>query len=103
MDFSAALQRRYGGAARSTGQLVPVMQNRTGKRAGYRRPLRTLHDGSQPALPGPMVFQDHKLCAALAGQPGVDRLAGLDEAATTQLDRPLGGRRHRFSGRRPPR
>ena len=51
------------------------------------------------AADGAVVLPDHRLRAGAARRPRDGRLAGVDQGAAAQLDRPLGGRRDRLPDR----
>ncbi len=75
------------------GQLVPRPGHGAGQRGGHRR--GTQRPRQLPGLqarPAPVDDADHGLRRAAAGRPGPAGLAGVDQAAAAQLDRPLRGR-----------
>ena len=86
------------------GQLVPGPGHRAGQRGGHRR--RAQRPRQLPGLqaqPAPVDDADHRVRGPAAGRPGRAGLAGVDQAAAAQLDRPLGGRAGRVPQRRPAR
>ncbi len=86
------------------GEVVPERPDRARERAGARRPLRAVRRRGRVAPHGAVVLPDHRLRAGAARRPRHGRLAGVDQGAPAQLDRPLGGRRdplpHRGAGTR---
>ena len=86
------------------GELVPVLPDRAGQRAGRGRPLLALRLRGHPPGDRRLVLQDHRLRRGTAGvvrSPARLARAGHDHAA--QLDRPQRGRGVRPSRGRAPR
>src|SRR5438552_1312107 len=85
------------------GELVPVVPDRAGQRAGGGRPLLALRLGGHQARDRGLVLQDHRLRRGAAGvvRPAA-RLARARDDHAAELDRQERGRRVRPAGRRPP-
>ena len=91
MDLSAALQGRPGLPRQRPGQLVPLLPDGAGQRAGRRRQVRALRVPRLPPGPGAVVPGHHKV---RGGAPGLLRTPGLarqDQGHADQLDRPQRG------------
>ena len=91
VDLSRALSCGSGRAGRGPRQLVPLVQDGVGQRAGDRRPLRALRHTGRPAPDRTVVLQDLTLRRAAAQEPGHTRLVGADEEGAAELDRPERG------------
>ncbi len=75
------------------GEVVPERPDRARERAGARDgTLRALRRRGRVAAHGAVVLPDHRLRAGAPRRPRDRRLAGVDQGAPAQLDRPLGGR-----------
>ena len=95
----AALQARSGRAEGGAGQLVPVVHDRAGERAGDRRGLRAVRHRGRAAVHPPMVLPDHRIRRQAARQPQAHRLVRHDPQGAAELDRALRGRRASFPDR----
>ena len=100
--FIRMLERGLAYRTPLDGELVPVVPDGAGQRAGRGRPLLALRLGGHQARDRRLVLQDHRLRRGAAGV--VRSPAGLarardDDAA--QLDRQERGRRVRPAGGRP--
>ena len=86
------------------GELVPVLPDRAGQRAGGGRPLLALRLGGHQARDRRLVLQDHRLRRGAAGvvRPPAGLARARDDDAA-QLDRQERGRRVRPAGGRPRR
>ena len=75
------------------GQLVPRPGHRAGQRGGHRRgSQRPRQLPGVQARPAAVDDADHRVRAPAADRPGRAGLAGVDQAAAAQLDRPVRGR-----------
>ena len=101
VDLPQALRARPGLPRQGAGQLVPGLRHRHRRRAGDRRLLRAPPRGARrEARHGAVVLPHHRLRAAAARQPRLDRLVGDDQARPGELDRPERGGRAALSRRR---
>ncbi len=75
----------------SAGQVVSQRPDGAGQRAGARRALRALRRRGRVPPDGAVVLPDHRLRAGTAGRSRHGGLAGLDQGAPAELDRPLRG------------
>ena len=82
------------------GEVVPERPDRARERAGARgRHVRALRRAGRVAGDGAVVLPDHRLRAGAARRPRDGRLAGVDQGAAAELDRPLRGGRARLPDR----
>ena len=92
VDLSAALQGRPGLSRQRPGQLVPLLPDGAGQRAGRRRQVRAVRLRRLPPGPGAVVLWHHKV---RGGAPGLLRPPGLareNQGHADQLDWPQRGR-----------
>ena len=88
-SIEAGLAGQEGGA----GQLVPVLQDRAGQRAGDRRQVRALrHGGRDSGSSSQWFFRITEYAERLLDEPGLDRLVSVHADRPAKLDRPLGRR-----------
>jgi hypothetical protein len=66
MDIHTAFQEGPGLQEEGSGQLVPFLQYRPGKRTGYKRRMRKMRYEGYAKGAGAMVFQNYRLHRAIA-------------------------------------
>ena len=76
VDLRAVLQARAGRAEEGAGQLVPVLHDGAGQRAGDRRRVRAVRHAGGAAADPPVVLQDHRVRRKAPEEPGPHRLVG---------------------------
>ena len=93
VDLPAALRARPGLPQGGRGQVVPERPDRSGQRAGDRRPLRALRRRGRGQAARAVAVPDHRLRRPPARRPRLDRVARARQDDAAQLDRTLRGRR----------
>src|SRR5262249_15167373 len=86
VDLLAALEGRPGLQGARRGQLVSAGQDRVGQRAGFRWPLRAGWDSVRATVLRPMCLRDLAHVRAAAQESRLDRLVGVDEDRSAELD-----------------
>ena len=92
-QFLLFLERGLAYRKGALREVVPERPDRARERAGAgRRDVRALRRRGRVAAHGAVVLPHHRLRAGAARRSRDGRLAGVDQGAPAQLDRPLGGR-----------